>query len=138
VAGPAGPSGPAGAAGERGAAGADARWVSFRDILFDYDKADIRASERTKIGEIQTFMTQNTAAELSLEGYTDPRGTDGYNQKLSERRVKAVRDALVAAGVNGGRIRTGAQGEKSRNCTPETEDCFQRNRRVEVFVRSGS
>ena len=65
----------------------------------------------------------------------DPRGTDDYNLKLSDRRVKAVRDTLRAAGVQPNRMRIGAQGEKDRNCSEDTEDCFQKNRRVEVFVR---
>jgi peptidoglycan-associated lipoprotein len=134
--GPAGPAGPAGAAGERGAAGAE-RWTSFRDVLFDYDKSDIRAGERSKIQEIETYMRQNPNAELALEGFADPRGTDQYNLRLSDRRVKAVQQALVGAGVNANRIRIGAQGEKLRNCEQETEDCYQRNRRVEVFVRPG-
>jgi peptidoglycan-associated lipoprotein len=118
--------------------GADARWVSFRDILFDFDKADIRQSERSKIADVQTYLRQNTGAELAIEGFADPRGTDRYNLRLSERRVQAVRDALVSAGVSSNRIRIGAQGEKQRNCGEDTEDCFQRNRRVEIFVRPGS
>ncbi len=138
AAGPSGAPGAAGAAGERGASGADARWTSFRDILFDYDKADIRSSERTKVSEIETYLRQNASAEMALEGFADPRGTDQYNLRLSDRRVKAVQQALVAAGVNPNRIRIGAQGEKLRNCTQDTEDCFQRNRRVEVFVRPGA
>ena len=80
-------------------------------------------------------MKQNGNAELSLEGYADPRGTDTYNMKLSERRVKAVRDALVSGGVDANRVRIGARGEQNRNCSENTEDCFQKNRRVEVFVR---
>jgi peptidoglycan-associated lipoprotein len=142
VAGGAGPAGapgaagPAGPAGERGAAGAE-RWTSFRDILFDYDKSDIRSGERTKIQEIEAYMRQNPNAELALEGFADPRGTDQYNLRLSDRRVKAVQQALTGAGVNANRIRIGAQGEKLRNCSEDTEPCFQRNRRVEVFVRPG-
>ena len=87
------------------------------------------------MSDVITYMKQNPAVELSLEGYADPRGTDKYNQKLSERRVKTVQDALVAGGVEAKRIRIGAQGEKNRNCNEDTEDCFQKNRRVEVFVR---
>jgi len=80
-------------------------------------------------------MKENPGAELALEGYADPRGTNTYNLRLSERRVRSVQDALVAAGVAGSRIRIGAQGEKNRNCNQDTEDCFQKNRRVEVFIR---
>jgi outer membrane protein OmpA-like peptidoglycan-associated protein len=103
--------------------------------LFDFDKADIRSSEQAMITEIVTFMKQNPNAELSLEGYADPRGTDTYNVKLSERRVKMVRDALQAGGVDPKRVRIGARGEKDPVCNVQTEECYQSDRRVEVFVR---
>src|SRR5262249_46922574 len=86
--GPAGTAGPAGPAGERGA---QATWTSFRDILFDFDKSDIRPAEQTKITEIVGFMNQNPNAELSLEGHADPRGTDASNLKLSDRRAKTAK-----------------------------------------------
>jgi len=124
--------------GPAGTPGADARWTSFRDILFDYDKSDIRAGETTKIQEIVTFTKANPNFQVNLEGYADPRGTDKYNLALSDRRVKTTRDALVAGGVPADKVKIGALGEQNRNCTENTEDCFQRNRRVEVFVRPGS
>lgn len=141
LAGPPGPAGPPGVAGPpgppgpAGPQGAAAAWTSFRDILFEFDKSNIPQNEKAKVEDVVSFMKQNPNAELSLEGYADPRGTDKYNMRLSERRVKSVQAALVAAGVAGSRIRIGARGEKDRNCNQDTEDCFQKNRRVEVFVR---
>lgn len=131
IAGPVGPGGPAGAAG---AAGAAATFVTFRDILFDYDKSVIRASERDKVNEIVAHARQNPAVNFRLDGHADPRGNDKYNQALSERRVKAVRDAMVAGGVAAGRISTGAFGEKQPKCSEQNEECWQRDRRVEVGV----
>ena len=49
--------------------------------------------------------------------------------------IKAIREALIASGAAKDGIRIGAEGEKHRNCGEETEGCFQKNRRVEVFVR---
>ena len=135
LAGISGAQGPAGAQGSQGVAGAAARWESFKDILFDYDKSNVRANEVGKIKEIVAFMKQNPTFEIGIEGFADPRGTDAYNQALSERRVQAIRDALVAEGGAAGAIRAGAEGEKNRNCSQETEGCYQLNRRVEVFVR---
>jgi len=139
IAGPpglAGVSGPQGPAGGQGAQGAGARWESFQDILFDFDKSDVRGNEVGKIKEIVAYMRQNPTFEIGIEGYADPRGTDAYNQALSERRAKAILDALVTEGASANAIRTGAQGEKNRNCGEDTEGCYQKNRRVEVFVRS--
>jgi outer membrane protein OmpA-like peptidoglycan-associated protein len=135
--GPQGPPGPPGPAGQMGPAGAEAKWTSFRDILFDYDKSNIRASETSKITEIVDFMKANSNMQAGLDGFADPRGSNAYNMKLSDRRVKAVKDALVAGGISADRIRTIAQGEANRNCMEMTEDCFQKNRRVEVFMRPG-
>ena len=135
LAGLAGSQGPVGALGSRGAGGAAARWESFKDFLFDFDKSDVRADEVSKIKEIVEFMKQNPTFEIGIEGYADPRGTDVYNQALSERRVNAIHSALVTGGASAGGIRFGAHGEKNRNCNEDTEGCFQKNRRVEVFVR---
>ena len=95
----------------------------------------MRANEVAKIKDIVAFMKQNPTFEIGIEGFADPRGTDPYNQALSERRVKAILDALVAEGASASAIRTGAEGEKNRNCGEDTEGCYQLNRRVEVFVR---
>jgi len=56
-------------------------------------------------------MKQNPTFEIGIEGFADPRGTDAYNQALTEWRVKATRDALVAEGGSAGAIRSGAEGE---------------------------
>jgi peptidoglycan-associated lipoprotein len=129
LAGSPGPSGPSGAAGA-----AAPVFTSFRDILFDYDKANVRPSERDKVTEIIAHARQNPEVNFRLDGHADPRGNDKYNLALSDRRVKAVRDALVAGGVAAGRISTGAVGEKQPKCTEANEACWQRDRRVEVGV----
>lgn len=161
VAGPAGPSGPAGPAGVAGAQGptgamgdagaggaqgmtgaqgspgiAGLRWASFRDFQFDFDKSDVRQDESMKVSEIASHMQQNPSFTVGIDGYTDPRGTAGYNQALSQRRVDAVRSALMNAGVPSDKILTGAFGEARPKCSNETERCWQRDRRVEVLIGS--
>jgi peptidoglycan-associated lipoprotein len=95
----------------------------------------VRGDEVGKIKDIVAFMKKNPTFEIGIEGYADPRGTDAYNQALSERRVNAIRSALVTGGAAAAAIRIGAHGEKNRNCSEDSEGCFQKNRRVEVFVR---
>jgi len=133
--GPAGPGGVAGPAGPAGPPGRSARLERFRSILFDFDKSDIRSSEAPKVDAIVTCAKDNPGFEFVLNGNTDERGTADYNKKLSDRRVKAVRDAMVRAGVDGGRIRTFALGEDAPVCDAKTETCWQNNRRVDVFTR---
>jgi peptidoglycan-associated lipoprotein len=137
--GPAGAIGPMGAQGPAGAAGAQAsaaakQWSSFRDFLFDFDKSAIRSNETSHVSDIAAYMKQNPSARVGIDGHTDPRGTDPYNQGLSERRVNNIRDALVSGGVSTGRIHTGAFGESQPKCNESTEACWQRDRRVEVLI----
>jgi peptidoglycan-associated lipoprotein len=136
-AGPAGPQGPAGMQGVAGAIGAQgvvANWTTFRDILFDFDKSDIRSNETTKVADIKTYLQQNPTTVVGIDGHADPRGTDKYNQALSERRVDAIRDALTQAGVARDKIQTGAFGKTRLKCQEATEACWQSDRRVEVLI----
>lgn len=145
--GPAGPQGPAGLQGPAGAQGpagltsvsalAAKEWTSFKDFLFDTDSSDIRSNEMSKVSDIAAYMRQNPPTQVGIDGYADPRGTKPYNQALSERRVNAIRDALVEAGVPGNKIQTGAFGEQRLQCNESTEACWQSNRRVEVLTRNG-
>jgi outer membrane protein OmpA-like peptidoglycan-associated protein len=114
------------------------KWTSFKDFLFDFDKSDLRTNETSKVSEIATYMQQNPSVKLGLDGHTDPRGTDKYNQGLSERRVIVIRDALVRAGVPNQKILTGAFGESRRACSSPTDECWQRDRRVEVLLTTDS
>jgi outer membrane protein OmpA-like peptidoglycan-associated protein len=151
--GPAGPTGPTGAQGPAGPVGpqtmvgSENRMVSFgkgnnsaafRDILFDTDKSDIRSNEMSKITDIAAHVEQNAPMEVSIGGYADPRGTDQHNQGLSERRVNAIRDALVKAGVASDKIQTSAFGEQKPLCNESTDACWQRDRRVDVGFRTGN
>ncbi|HEY2987007.1 MAG TPA: OmpA family protein [Candidatus Binatia bacterium] len=129
-----GAQGPAGAVGAQGKAGAMQQWASFRNFLFDTDKSDIRSNETSKVSDIAAYMRQNSSAKVGIDGHADPRGTDAYNQALSERRVNAIRDALAKAGVASDRIHTGAFGESQLKCNESTEICWQRDRRVEVLI----
>jgi outer membrane protein OmpA-like peptidoglycan-associated protein len=155
--GPAGPAGPAGAMGAQGPAGpvgpqamaasenrlansstANNSTAAFKDILFDTDKSEIRSNEMSKITDIAAHVKQNAPLDVSIGGYADPRGTDQHNQGLSERRVDAIRDALVKAGVASDKIQTGAFGEQKPLCNESTDACWQRDRRVDVGFRTGN
>jgi len=142
-AGPAGAQGPAGQMGAQGQAGpvgtqgmdgAIKHWASFKNFLFDTVKSDIRSNEMSKVNDVAAYMRENSSAKVGIDGHADPRGTDQYNQALSECRVNAIRDALAKAGVQGDRIHTSAFGESQVKCMESTEACWQRDRRVEVLI----
>ena len=139
-AGPVGMTGPQGVSGPEGVMGQQGPqrpWVTFADFLFDFDRSAIRSSETGKIDKLNQYMKENPNIEVGLDGHADPRGTHAYNQPLSQRRVDTVKAALVGAGIASAKITTGAFGETQLKCSQATEECWQRDRRVEVLVRPG-
>jgi len=72
---------------------------------------------------------------VDLDGHTDSIGTERYNQGLSERRARAVRDYLVKKGINPARITTRGFGETKPIADNKTRDGRAKNRRVEIRVR---
>jgi outer membrane protein OmpA-like peptidoglycan-associated protein len=141
-----GSAGPTGATGSQGQPGitaspapdaAAAGWISLRDILFDFDTAEIGPSELSKISDIATWVKQNPSVRVGIDGSTDLlRGTNRYNVALNERRTANVRDALIRTGVPADRIETGRFGVERVECNESTEPCAQREGRVEVMGRS--
>jgi peptidoglycan-associated lipoprotein len=107
--------------------------MSVKDVLFDYDRADVRDDELPKITQLADYVKQNDGLVLRLDGHTDPRGDNPYNMRLSQRRVDAVRKALIDAGVPEERIRVAAFGDQRLKCAEQDESCFQTDRRVEVY-----
>jgi outer membrane protein OmpA-like peptidoglycan-associated protein len=65
-----------------------------------------------KVSEIARYMKNNPSLAVGLDGCTDPRGTDPRNKDLSHRRVLAIRDSLIDAGVPTSRIQVGAFADK--------------------------
>ncbi len=65
------------------------------DVKFDFDKANVKPESQADIKALADFMNQYPQTTTVVEGHTDARGTDAYNQKLSERRANAVREVLV-------------------------------------------
>jgi peptidoglycan-associated lipoprotein len=100
-----------------------------KDVLFDYDKADIRASERSSIQVDALFLQQNPGIHFTIEGHCDERGSTEYNLALGTSRADVVKNALIQAGVSGDRIKTYSYGKEKPFCTESNESCWQQNRR---------
>src|SRR3546814_16928672 len=69
---------------------------------------------------------------MTLEGNADERGSRDYNLGLGERRANSVSSALQANGGSGGQITVVSYGEERPTCTASSEDCWAKNRRVEI------
>lgn len=106
----------------------------FKDILFDYDKYDVRESYKAELQAVSAWMRKNSSATLSIEGHCDDRGTNEYNLALGDRRAKAVKDFLISLGVPSSRIESISYGEEKQICTEQSEECWAKNRRAHFVV----
>ncbi len=108
-----------------------------RDIVieFDFDSAEIPDTSRTKLYYMYKDIRDYREAKLEVKGHTDFVGTEGFNQGLSERRVRAVVNYLIRVGYPRSNIVVyEGFGEKVPKSTNDTDEGRQRNRRVEVKV----
>jgi peptidoglycan-associated lipoprotein len=109
----------------------------FADVYFEFDKADIRESERATMSKNADLLKKYDFIHVRLEGHCDERGTVEYNLALGERRAKAAFDYLVSLGVPADRLRTVSYGKEVPVCTESNEACWQKNRRVHATVIAG-
>jgi peptidoglycan-associated lipoprotein len=109
----------------------------FKDLLFDYDKYDIRPEARPILDAIAEFLKENEGTNIVIEGHCDDRGTNEYNLALGEKRAKAAKNYLVSRGVSPDRMIVITFGEEKPLCMEQNESCWQKNRRAHfVSVRS--
>ena len=113
------------------------------DILFDFDKADIRPVAETALKQVANLIRVGARGAVTIEGHTDSKGSPAYNEKLSQRRSASVQKWLVEReGLRHVQFQIKGFGA-SRPAAPNTKpdgsddpDARQKNRRVEiVFTR---
>jgi peptidoglycan-associated lipoprotein len=102
---------------------------NVKDVYFDYDKADVRGDQQSVAQGDAAFLQQHPNMSVTIEGHCDERGSTEYNLALGDNRASAVKNALVAAGVSGDRVKTVSYGKEKPFCTESNEACWQQNRR---------
>jgi outer membrane protein OmpA-like peptidoglycan-associated protein len=112
------------------------------DILFDFDKADIRPGAQGALQEVAQLLRERSRGPVVIQGYTDALGNDAYNQRLSERRAAAVKTWFVTRGGLATMSFTtsgfGARNPVAPNRNPDgsdNPDGRQLNRRVTLIIR---
>lgn len=105
------------------------------DVLFDFDKADLKPAAEAQLNNLLTVVNSRPTAAVSIEGHTDVRGDDAYNQALSQRRAESVRTWLGSHGVTPGRLTAMGAGESRPVRTGASEADHQANRRVEIRIK---
>ena len=102
-------------------------------VYFDYDSAQIKDSERSKIESVSSSMKGGSGSVI-VEGNCDERGSTEYNLALGERRALAVRAYLVGLGIDGARVQTKSYGEEKPVDPGHDEAAWSKNRRGEFVV----
>jgi outer membrane protein OmpA-like peptidoglycan-associated protein len=110
------------------------RTIILDDVLFDFDKSNIKSEAGAILDRLVAFMNENKDKKASLSGHTDSVGSDAYNQALSERRTASVKDYVVKKGVDGGRVSGQGFGESKPIADNKTAEGRSKNRRVEIKV----
>jgi outer membrane protein OmpA-like peptidoglycan-associated protein len=112
--------------------------VTLGDVLFDTGQATLKPGADLVIGRLATFLNANPQTKIMIEGHTDSRGTDEYNDALSERRARAVSNALSVRGVSQDSLRTMGRGKAYPVASNDTPEGRQQNRRVEIIFSDAS
>lgn len=106
-------------------------WV-LRDVNFDYDKTDIKPQFTPELDKVVRVLQNNPDVKIQVEGHTDSRGSEAYNQNLSERRAASVKQYFVSKGIDSTRITAIGYGKTRPMASNDTEDGRYSNRRIEL------
>ncbi|MFO1112798.1 MAG: peptidoglycan-associated lipoprotein Pal [Rhodospirillales bacterium] len=106
-------------------------------VFFAFDSFSLDSQAQGTLDR-QAALLLKSSVNVTIEGHTDERGTREYNLALGERRATAVKDYLVAYGVNAGRIRTISYGEERPAALGSNETAWAKNRRAVTIVVGGT
>jgi peptidoglycan-associated lipoprotein len=106
----------------------------LKDAFFDFDRSAIRDDQKAALTEDVTWLKANARVKITVEGHCDERGTAEYNLGLGERRAKAVKDYLVAAGIAADRIATISYGKERPFVLGHDESAWKWNRRGHFVI----
>jgi outer membrane protein OmpA-like peptidoglycan-associated protein len=106
-----------------------------RQINFVTDSAEIVADSDALLTEIADVLLRHPEiTRVEIQGHTDNRGGHDHNQDLSQRRAEAVRDWLIAHGVDGSRLEAHGYGDSNPIAPNITASGRARNRRVQFII----
>ncbi|MFL6605294.1 MAG: OmpA family protein [Steroidobacteraceae bacterium] len=112
--------------------------VTLGDVLFDTGKATLKPGADLAINRLAGYLSANPGTKVLIEGHTDSRGSEEYNQELSERRASAVASALEAKGIPASQVQASGRGKGYPVASNDTPEGRQQNRRVEVVFSDPS
>ncbi|MBA2244411.1 MAG: OmpA family protein, partial [Gemmatimonadetes bacterium] len=102
--------------------------------LFASGQSALSPRAREEVRQIATVLTQFPEQRIAVEGHTDSVGSETANQRLSEQRAESVRAALIAEGIDPGRVEMVGYGQSRPIADNATADGRAQNRRVEIVI----
>ena len=115
--------------------------IDLDKIFYDYDKATLRPESKRELNQLVNALEQLPGLDIEIRSHTDSRGTDAYNQDLSQRRAQSVVDYLIASGIEADRFSAKGFGEsRLLNECADGVECssakHQQNRRTEFEIKA--
>lgn len=114
------------------ASGCEIEELVLTGVTFDTDSAHLTAESAVVLDKVVAVLQQRPNAHTEIHGYTDSRGADAYNQRLSERRAAAVVQYLVERGIAGPNLSARGFGKANPVAGNDTMEGRAKNRRVTV------
>jgi outer membrane protein OmpA-like peptidoglycan-associated protein len=108
--------------------------VYFPDVNFDFNKRSLNGAGKRKAQMVAKMLLDGQPVDVELQGHTDSRGSEAYNEKLGMDRAKTVKRELVSLGVSEENLYTVSFGERSPLFTENEAWAHAANRRVEVHL----
>jgi outer membrane protein OmpA-like peptidoglycan-associated protein len=105
-------------------------------ILFDFDSAMLKTDSQDNMEKMADVFVKYPDTDIIIAGHTDSKGSEDYNQKLSERRATSVRQYLVDMGVPPSRLQPFGYGELRPAATNDDDAGRSLNRRVEIEIKA--
>jgi outer membrane protein OmpA-like peptidoglycan-associated protein len=105
------------------------------EVSFDFDSAAIKPAFEPSLNKVADVLNRYPKTMVHVIGHTDSKGSESYNQQLSERRAQSVVDYFTRQGVRNSRLVALGRGETQPRATNDTEAGRQLNRRVEIIVK---
>ena len=98
-------------------------------VYFDYDQSSLTSEAQATLDRQAAFLKASPSFRITIEGHCDERGTREYNLALGDRRASAVRDYLVAKGINASRLSTISYGKERPSVGGSNDTSYALNRR---------
>ncbi|CAH0180916.1 MULTISPECIES: OmpA family protein [Pseudomonas] len=104
------------------------------NVLFDFDKSDLTPAAKAQLDTLMDKLRNADVVSIKVIGHTDSKGSDAYNQALSERRASSVAAYLLSQGLAPNKLTSEGRGESEPVADNASDEGRAENRRVELHI----